>query len=80
MVHYRMSLLDQECWVVARDARELERFQTRTLRQADRGLWAIRAAANPVMDDGREWEPYELLLGIALGLRLQLAELEVKGY
>lgn len=66
--------------MVARDDVELARFQIRTLRQADRGLWAMRAAANPVMHDGRGWEPYELLLGIALGLRLQLADLEVKGY
>lgn len=66
--------------MVARDDVQLARFQTRTLRQADRGLWAMRAAANTVMDDGRGWEPYELLLGIALGLRLQLADLEVKGY
>lgn len=66
--------------MVARDDVQLARFQNRTLRQADRGLWAMRAAGNPVMDDGRGWEPYELLLGIALGLRLQLANLEVKGY
>ena len=71
-----VSLLDQEFLAVARDALELKRLQIRTLHQADRGLWAMRAAANPLLDDGRGWEAYELLLGVALGLRLQLADLE----
>ena len=71
--------LDQECLAIAQDSRQLQRFQLRILQQADRGLWAIKAASDPLLSDGRG-EPYELLLGIALGLRLQVAALEVKPY
>ncbi len=71
-----MNLLDEEIHEAVMHAQELKRFQIRTLHQADRGLWAFRAAADPLLNDGRGWEPYELLLGIALGLRLQIAALD----
>lgn len=74
-----MNHLDRECLEAASSPSRLLRFQARTLAQADRGLWAVRAARNPQMEDGRGWQPYELLLGIALGMRLQLAALEIEG-
>lgn len=71
--------LDQECQAIAQDPDQLQRFQLRILQQANRGLWAIKTASDPLQSDDCG-EPYELLLGIALGLRLQVAALDVKRY